>query len=86
VLWLAQAKDAWVGSGLRDVTGASGRSLGGHLEARLRWRPRRWILVEAAYGHFFKGSYLERVPGSSRTPDSDYFTLGFEAGGVLFAR
>jgi hypothetical protein len=86
VLGLAQAKDAWVGSGLRDVTGASGRSLGGHLEARLRWRPRRWLLGEAAYGRFFKGSYLDRAPGSPRTPDSDYFTIGFEIGEVLLAR
>jgi hypothetical protein len=86
VLRLAQAKDAWVGSGLQDVTGASGRSLGGHLEARLRWRPRRWLLVGAAYGHFFKGSFLDRVPGSPGTPDSDFFTIGFEVGEVLLAR
>ncbi len=86
MLRLAQARDNWVGSGLQDVTGVSGRSLGSHLEARLRWRPRRWLLVEAAYGHFFKGSYLEQVPGSPRTPDSDYFTVGFEVGKVLLAR
>jgi hypothetical protein len=86
VLRLAQAKDSWVGSGLQDVTGASGRSLGGHLEARVRYRPRRWLLVEAAYGHFFKGSYLDHVPGSPRTPDSDYFTIGFEVGKILLAR
>ena len=75
-----------MGSGLRDETGASGRSLGSHLEARLLWRPRRWLLLEAAYGHFFKGSFPDRVPGSPRTPDSDYFTIGFEVGEVLFAR
>jgi hypothetical protein len=86
VLRLAQAKDNWVGSGLQDVTGASGRSLGGHLEARVRYRPRRWLLVEAAYGHFFKGSYLDHVPGSPRTADSDYFTIGFEVGKILLAR
>jgi hypothetical protein len=86
VLWLAQATDTWVGSGLTDATGASGRSLGGHLEARIRWQPRRWLLVEAAWGHFFKGSYLERVPGSPGTSDSDYLTVGLEVGGVLLAR
>jgi hypothetical protein len=85
-LWLSQAKDAWVGSGLRDATGTSGSFLGHHLEARLRWRPRRWLLVEAAWGHFFKGSYLDRAPGSPRTPDSDYFTVGFEVGEVLLSR
>jgi hypothetical protein len=86
VLWLSQAKDAWVGAGLRDASGASGRFLGHHLEARLRWRPRRWLLVEAAWGHFFKGPYLDRVPGSPLTPDSDYFTAGFEVGGLLLAK
>jgi hypothetical protein len=85
-LWLAEARDGWVGSGLRDPTGASGDALGQHLEARLRWRARHRVLVEARYAHFFKGSYLDRVPGSPRTPDSDYFAVGFELGGVVFAR
>jgi hypothetical protein len=85
-LELAEAKDVWVGSGLQDVTGESGRCLGGHLEARVRWRPGRWLLVEASWGHFFKGAYLDRVPRSPRTPDSDYFTIGFEVGKVLLAR
>ena len=85
-LWLSQARDAWVGSGLQDPTGASGRFLGHHLETRLRWRPRRFLVVEAAWGHFFKGSYLERVPGSPNTPDSDYITIGVGFGGTLLAK
>jgi hypothetical protein len=85
-LWLSQARDAWFGSGLQDTTGAAGRFLGHHLEARFGWRARRWLRVEAAWGHFFKGSYLGRVPGSPRTPDSDYFTAGLELGGILLAR
>ncbi len=85
-LWLAEGRDVWVGAGLQDPTGASGRFLGHHLEAGLRWRPRRWLLVQAAWSHFFKGSYLDRVPGSPRTPDSDYVTVGVEVGGTLLAR
>jgi hypothetical protein len=85
-LWLAQARDAWAGSGLRDPTGASGDALGQHVEARLRWRARPHVLVEARYAHFFKGSYLDRVPGSPRTPDSNFFAMGFELGGVLLTR
>ena len=85
-LWLAEGRDAWVGSGLEDPTGAAGRFLGHHLEARVRWRLRRWLLVEANWAHFFKGSYLERVPGSPRTPDSDYVTVGFAVGDTVFAR
>ena len=86
VLWLSEAKDAWVGSGLRDPTGSSGRFLGHHLETRLRWRLRRFLLVEAAWGHFFKGSYLENVPVGPRTPDSDHLTLAVGFGGTLLAR
>ncbi len=54
-LWLAEAKDAWVGSGLRDPTGQSGSNLGNHIETRIRFRPHRYILVEGGYAHFFKG-------------------------------
>jgi hypothetical protein len=85
-LWLSQAKDAWVGSGLRDPAGSSGRFLGHHLEVHVRWRPRRFLFAEAAWGRFFKGEYLDRVPGSPRTPDSDYVTLGVGFAGTLLAR
>jgi hypothetical protein len=76
--WLAQAKDAWVGSGLRDPSGAAGSSLGHHFEARIRWSPTGYAMIESGYAHFFKGSYLERVPGSPRTPDSDFFYVAIE--------
>jgi hypothetical protein len=85
-LWLAEARDAWVGSGLQDPTGTSGRFLGHHLEAGLRWRPRRGLVLEAAWGHFFKGSYLDRAPGSPRTADTDYLTVGVGFAGTLLAR
>jgi hypothetical protein len=78
VLWLAQAKDNWIGSGLQDPTGESGKSLGQHLETRLRWRPAGFLLIEMGYAHFFKGSYLDRVPGSPRTPDSNFIYLETE--------
>lgn len=85
-LWLSQAKDAWVGSGLQDPSGGSGRFLGHHFEAQLRWRPWRWLAVEARWAHFFKGSFLERVPRSPGASDSDYVTVGFEVGGTLLSR
>jgi hypothetical protein len=84
-LWLAQSRDAWVGSGLHDPSGASGRFLGHPLEAWVRWRPLRWLLVEGAYAHFFKGSFVETAPGSPRTPDSDYVTVGFQIAERVFA-
>jgi hypothetical protein len=76
--WLARAKDVWVGSGLQDPTGESGKSLGHNFEVRIRWRPTGFLLVEGGYAHFFKGSFLDRVPGSPRTPDSNYVYFGTE--------
>ena len=78
LLWLAEAKDAWIGSGLQDPTGESGSHLGSHFESRIRFRPHRYILVEGGYAHFFKGTYLDRVPDSPRTPDSDFVYIGVE--------
>ena len=62
--WLAQAKDSWVGSGLRDPSGESGSSVGQQFEVRFLWRAVSFALIELGYAHFFKGSYLDRVPGS----------------------
>jgi hypothetical protein len=76
--WLARAKDNWVGSGLQDPTGRSGNSLGQNLETRIRWRPTGFLMVEIGYAHFFKGSYLDQVPGSPRTPDSNFIYVGTE--------
>ncbi len=75
---LAEAKDAWVGSGLRDPTGESGSNLGSHLEARIRFSAHRYMQIEGGYAHFFKGSFLDRVPDSPRTPDSDFVYLELE--------
>ena len=76
--WLARAKDAWVGSGLQDPTGRSGKTLGQNLEANIKWRPKEFFLLEFGYSHFFKGAYLDRVPGSPRTGDSNYFFIATE--------
>lgn len=35
--WLAEAKDSWGRTGIRDVSGQSGDYLGQHLQLRLRW-------------------------------------------------
>jgi len=71
--WLAQPRDHWEGSGLRDPSGASGSFLGNHLETRLRWTALRWTTFELGWARLFKGSYLDRVPGSPRTGDSSLF-------------
>jgi hypothetical protein len=71
---LAQAEDAFVGTGLSDPTGSAGDRLGTDLEISLRWRPRDWMELAAGYDHWWKGSYLDAV-GASSTQDSDYFYL-----------
>ena len=70
---LAQARDNFIGTGLQDPTGASGRNLGTDIELSVRWSPTPWLAVDAGYDHWFKGSYLDRVPNTSSTRDSDYF-------------
>lgn len=35
--WLAESRDSWGRTGIRDVTGDSGKYLGHHLELRVRW-------------------------------------------------
>jgi hypothetical protein len=72
---LAQGRDAFSGSGLRDPSGDSGRALGQDLELAAQWSPRPWVAVEAVYDRWWKGSYLDRVPGAGSGNDSDYFAL-----------
>jgi hypothetical protein len=72
---LAQARGAFVGTGLQDLTGAAGRHLGTDIELRVQWRPTPWLALDAGYDHWFKGSYLDRVAGASSSNDSDYFYL-----------
>lgn len=72
---LAQARDAFVGTGLRDATGAAGRQLGTDVELSVQWSPTPWLTLDAGYDHWFKGSYLDRVANVPSTGDSDYFYL-----------
>jgi hypothetical protein len=71
-VWLAQARDRWVGSGLRDTTGNSGTYLGSEFEVRLRGNVSRFFRPEVGYARIFKGSYMEKVPGSPGALDSNY--------------
>ena len=77
-LRLASAQDTWVGSGLQDLTGESGKSLGQNFEIRGRYRANSHLIIESGYARFFKGSYLELVPDSPRTADSNFFYISVE--------
>jgi hypothetical protein len=77
-LRLAEAEDAWVGSGLQDPSGGSGKSLGQNLEVRALWRANRYFTAESGYARFFKGSYIYRVPEGPRSGDTNYFYVATE--------
>jgi hypothetical protein len=79
--WLAQAKDEWVGSGLQDPTGDSGKFLGQDIQVRVQWRPTLNTTFEAGYDRFFKGSYIKDqtdIPGNPPSNDTNYFYIQSE--------
>lgn len=74
-IWLAQAEDRWVGSGLRDSSGKSGSHLGSQLEIRLSYSFGSHFRPEIGYLRLFKGSYEKLVPGSPPARDSNYLYI-----------
>ena len=79
--WLAQGRDAWIGSGLQDPTGQAGTFLGQDIEFQITWSPSPFITFDAGYDHFFKGSYIQtlaEIPGNPPADDSDYVYLQAE--------
>lgn len=79
--YLAQSRDAWINSGMRDPTGASGNMLGQDLEVALRWNPWPNLSVDAGYDRFFKGPYIKNqtdIPGNPPAKDTNYFYVQTE--------
>lgn len=78
---LAQERDAFSGTGLRDASGESGKRLGTDLELAATWTPRPWLILETGYDHWWKGTFLDGVArpepaaGPISTDDADYFYL-----------
>lgn len=63
---------------MQDPTGQSGNDLGQDIELRAQWNVNHNLTVDAAYDHFFKGSYianLSSIPGNPTAEDTDYFYL-----------
>jgi len=78
VWYLAQSRDFFGNSGLRDVTGQAGTSLGHDVELQAQWAISANLDFDVGYIHWFKGSYFDRLPSSAGLPaggtkDSDYF-------------
>lgn len=78
VSYLAQGKDFFGNTGLRDTTGNAGTSLGHDVELRAQWAVTSNLDFDFGYVHWFKGSYfnsptiLAQMP-SGGNKDSDYF-------------
>lgn len=76
--WLADATEPWVGSGLRDPTGSSGRYLGQTVELRARWGATDNLFLQAGYVHFAYGSFVRQVPGGPSAGHTDYAFVSAE--------
>ncbi|MBS0156083.1 MAG: alginate export family protein [Nitrospira sp.] len=78
VWYLAQNKDFFGSSGLRDITGNSGGSLGHDVELRAQYAVSANLDFDFGYVHWFKGAYfnspaiLTQMPAGGNK-DSDYF-------------
>ncbi|MBI4861117.1 MAG: alginate export family protein [Candidatus Riflebacteria bacterium] len=82
---LDEAKDSFSSSNLsgftaiRDATGRAGTNLGRDVELAAIWNISANFLVEGRYGHWWKGSYFDRLPKTSGLPaggnlDTDFFS------------
>lgn len=71
--WLAEKRDAWVTSGLRDASGAAGDFLGNQIEARVLWRVLPGNLsLEVGFAHLWLGGFPESAPDANAGGDPTY--------------
>jgi hypothetical protein len=75
-LFLAEARDQWVGSGWSDPTGASGRTIGKQLEGSFTWTaiPNR-LSIEPGFAYLELGRFARQVQGAAFRGDPLYFYL-----------
>ncbi|UVT17101.1 MAG: alginate export family protein [Nitrospira sp.] len=78
VWYLAQDRDVFGNTGLRDQTGNSGTSLGHDVELQAQWMINANLDFDVGYVHWFKGSYFDSPTILAQMPsggnkDSDYF-------------
>jgi hypothetical protein len=79
VLRLAEARDAWVGVGVQDASGASGRTLGRQIDARVSWDAIEDRLgIETGFAYFTKGRFVERA-APARSNASTYLYAALTA-------
>jgi hypothetical protein len=78
IWYLAQSRDSFGLSGLRDSTGGSGNFLGHDVELRAQWAVSTNMDFDVGYDHWFKGSYFDSPAIIAQMPaggnkDTDYF-------------
>jgi Alginate export len=75
--WLAESRDAWVGSNLQNRNGTSGDFIGHQLELTTRWDVNSSLNLETGWTHLFKGEFaksaLAGAPQGVNVQDVDYF-------------
>lgn len=85
-LRLDAARDAWVGSGWHDSSGAAGKDIGHHLEGSFTWDaiPNR-LALETGFARLAAGDFPERAAGAAWRGDARYYYVAlitsFEADG-----
>lgn len=80
LVWLADRTDAFATTGVRDISGASGRFAGDQIEARVRW----WVLpqrlrFEIDALQLFKGPFLRNAPNAPRNGNARYVSFNLTA-------
>jgi hypothetical protein len=73
LIWLAESRDTWTASGLRDRSGASGDFLGHQIELFTRWNVNSSLNLETGWTHLFKGDFARDAPNAPDEGDVDYF-------------
>lgn len=68
-VWLAQARDGWTTTTIRDVNGASGTFLGHQVEGSVRWQIlARNITVETGFASIWLGGFPRNAPNGKPYP------------------
>lgn len=79
-MWLADSRDSFSTSGIRDATGASGSFAGHNLDGRIRWWsvPKR-LRTEVNASYLAKGRFLRTAPNAPPSGDTRYIALSATA-------
>jgi hypothetical protein len=74
-MWLAARRDTFASTGVRDVSGLSGRFAGHQIDSRIRYRASRRLTLEADAVLLAKGRFLRHAPNSPRGKLTRYLSL-----------